>query len=69
MRSAEDLRNMGPMAPPGDHAVKRMLREHMADDEQRFAALARSVSYVQGMLVVLIALVIGSGLLNWYQVH
>jgi len=48
--------------------ILRELRQHARDDEHRFDSMGRELATIKGMLAVLLAVVVGSGVLN-YLVH
>jgi len=47
--------------------LSRQLRLHELEDEKRFDALDKSFSRVSGQLYLLLALVLGSGALNYFH--
>jgi hypothetical protein len=50
-------------------AVLSRLDRHEEHDDTRFAALEAKLSRVSGQLLLLIALVVGSGVTNWFAGH
>lgn len=53
------------MAPVSNEKLRDMLSDHTHEDERRFDAVERQLASVSGKLTVLLALVVGSGLLNY----
>lgn len=50
-----------------DSTLAGELRDHMVEDEHRFDRLENSITSVSGKLTILIAVVVGSGVLNWFH--
>lgn len=53
------------VAPRQNDEIIRELRQHARDDEKRFSKQDGELAKIKGMLTVLLALVIGSGVLNF----
>lgn len=54
---------------PGERALRRLITDHIEADEKRFDALEKQLSNIVGILTVLVVLVVGSGVLNFFSAH
>ena len=61
---AASLRTVGQVAER-EGPIMRELRRHENEDERRFDVLGLELARIKGMLAVLLAVVVGSGLLNY----